>query len=301
MADAAEPQPGFEENDWAGVGTRAAADFDVAPAGLAADRQERAFGEQLDPAGAVICLAGPAIEADDFGAAQAAGKADRQDRPVAQAPQVHVQRRQHGQQLVGEDGRLLRWRAGVAATDAGEDGGDMAVTDVERFAELAVAPGDPGQSPFEGRDGKFGAAALDLRRKVEANGFRIGRRLRKTLATQPRGELPPVGGICALGVVGLRRAGVGLGGLRQRRQAAAQAPGGREQGRGARAWGLGLERRVFRLLTIRVPDASVRSALRVGWRASADRGGAARGANPAARAVAPGAATWSRRASGALA
>ena len=153
----------------------------------------------------------------------------------------------------------------------------MAVTDVERFAELAVAPGDPGQSPFEGRDGKFGAAALDLRRKVEANGFRIGRRLRKTLAAQPRGELPPVGGICALGVVGLRRAGVGLGGLRQRRKAAAQAPGGREQGRGVRAWSPGLERRAFRLSAI--PGAFVKTALRVGWRASTDRAGAAVGAD----------------------
>ena len=123
----------------------------------------------------------------------------------------------------------------------------MAVTDLERLAELAVAPGDAGQSPFEGRDRKLRAAAFDLRREVEANGFRIGRRLRKTLAAQPRGELPPVGGVCALGVIGLRRAGVGLGGLRQRRQAAAQAPGGREQGRGVRAGSPGLERRAFRL------------------------------------------------------
>ena len=107
MADAAEPQPGFEESDRAGVGARAAADFDVAPAGLAADGQERAFGEDLDPAGAVFGLAGPAIEADDFGAAQAAGEADRQDRPVAQAPQIHLQRRQHGQELIGEDRSFL--------------------------------------------------------------------------------------------------------------------------------------------------------------------------------------------------
>ena len=107
MADAAEPQPGFEEGDRAGVGARAAADFDVAPTGLAADGQERPFGEELDPAGAVFGLAGPAIEADDFGAAQAAGEADRQDRPVAKAAQIHVQGRQHGQELVGEDRGFL--------------------------------------------------------------------------------------------------------------------------------------------------------------------------------------------------
>ena len=66
MADAAEPQPGLEEGDRAGVGARTAADFDVAPAGLAADGQERAFRKEFDPAGAVFGLAGPAIETDDF-------------------------------------------------------------------------------------------------------------------------------------------------------------------------------------------------------------------------------------------
>ena len=177
-------------------------------------------------------LAGAAIEPDDFRAAEAAGEADRQNRPVAQASQIHVERRQHGQKFVGEDRGLLQGRAGVAAADAGEHGGDMAVADVERLAELPVAPGDAGQPPLEGRDRKLRPAALDLSREIEADRFRIGRRLRKTLAAQPGGELPPVGGVGALGVVGLGRAGVGLGGLRQRRQAAAEAPGGREQGRG---------------------------------------------------------------------
>ena len=80
------------------------------------------FGEEFDPAGAVFGLAGPAIEADDFGAAQAAGEADRQDRPVAQAAQIHLQRRQHGQKLVGEDRGFLQGRAAVAAADAGDLG-----------------------------------------------------------------------------------------------------------------------------------------------------------------------------------
>ena len=182
---------------------------------------------------------GPAIEADDFGAAQTAGEADRQDRPVAQAPQVHVQRRQHGQKLVGEDGGFLRGRAGVAAADAGQHGGDMAVADVERLAELAVAPGDARQPPLEGGDRKLRAAALDLRREIEPDRFGIGRRLGKALAAQPRGEHFPVGGVGALGVVGLRRAGVGLGGLRQRRQSAAEPAGGREQGGGGAPRGLG--------------------------------------------------------------
>ena len=60
---------------------------------------------------------------------------------------------------------------------------------------------------------------------------------------------------------------------------------------GSRAGGsapgsLGLERRVFRLSAI--PGAFVKTALRVGWRASADRGGAARGANPGV----PGGGAW---------
>ena len=145
-----------------------------------------------------------------------------------------------------------------------------------RLAELTIAPGDAGQPPLQGRDRKLRSAALDLRREVEADRFRIGRRLRKTLAAQPRGELPPVRGVGALGVVGLGRAGVGLGGLRQRRQAAAEAPGGREQGRGVRAGSLGLRRRAFRLSAIRaVPDASRddRASGRMARRRRPGRGG----------------------------
>ena len=286
MADAAEPQPGFEEGDRAGVGARAAADFDVAPTGLAADGQERPFGEELDPAGAVFGLAGPAIEADDFGAAQAAGEADRQNRPVAQAPQIHLERRQHGQKLVGEDRGFLSGRAAMAAADAGQHGGDMAVADLERLPELPVAPGDARQAPLEGGDRKLRAAAFDLGSEIEADRFRIGRRFGKSLAAQPRGEHSPVRGVGALGVIGLGGAGVVLGRLRERRKAAAEAAGGREQGRGVRAGSLSFERRAFRLSAI--PGAFVKTALRVGWRASADRGGAARGANPGG----PGGGAW---------
>ena len=160
----------------------------------------------------------------------------------------------------------------MAPADAGEHRGDMAIADLERLAELSVAPGDPGQAPLEGRDGEFGAAALDLRGEVEPDRFRIGRRLREPLATQPGGELPPVRRVGALGVVGLRRAGVGLGGLGQGRQAAAEAPGGREQGSGVGAGSPGLRRRGFRLRAIdTVPDASVTTALRIGLRAGVGR------------------------------
>ena len=156
-----------------------------------------AFGEDFDPSRAVFRLAGSAVEPDDFGAAQAAGEADRQNRPVAQAAQIHVQRRQHRQKLVGEDRGFLRWRAGVAATDAGQHGGDMAVADIERLAELAVAPGDSRQPPLEGGDRKLGAALLDLRREIEPDRLGIGRRLGEALPAQPGGEHFPVGGVGA--------------------------------------------------------------------------------------------------------
>ena len=114
--------------------------------------------------------------------------------------------------------------------------------------------------------------------------------------------MPPVGGVGALGVVGLRRAGVGLGGLRQRRQAAAEAPGGREQGRGVGAGSLGLQRRAFRLPAVRaVPGASVRIALRVGWRVAVGRGGAPSAPTDAGGRGRLGPAAWSRRSSATLA
>jgi hypothetical protein len=65
----------------------------------------------------------------------------------------------------------------VPPPDAGEDGGDVAVADVQWDAQLTVAPGDAGQPPLHGRDGEFGAAGLDLSREIEADRFRIGRRL----------------------------------------------------------------------------------------------------------------------------
>ena len=98
--------------------------------------------------------------------------------------------------------------------------------------------------------------------------------------------MPPVGGVGALGVVRLRRAGVVLGRLRERRKAAAEASGGREQGRGVRTWSFGLERNLSRLPAI--PGAFAKTALRVGWGASTDRGRAARRANPGV----PGGGAW---------
>ena len=123
----------------------------------------------------------------------------------------------------------------MAAADAGQHGRDMPVADLERLAELTVAPGDARQPPLEGGDRKLGAAPLDLRREVEPDRLGIGRRLGEALAAQPGGEHFPVGGVGAPGVVGLRRAGVGLGGLRQAGQPAAEPAGRARAGQGAEA------------------------------------------------------------------
>ena len=133
----------------------------------------------------------------------------------------------------------------MAAADAGQHGRDMPVTDVERLADLAVAPGDSRQPPLEGGDRKLGAAALDLGGEVEPDRLGIGRRLGQALAAQPGGEHFPVGGVGAPGVVGLRRAGVGLGGLRQAGQSAAEPASRQEQGRGRLSRRLGGLRTVF--------------------------------------------------------
>ena len=166
VRDPAESHPGLEHRDGAGEGGGAAADLDLAPAGLAVDGQQQAavaagadgsavFSDRVNcrlfstepkisiqPVPSSVWL-GAAIEADDFRAAQPAGEADGKDGLVAQAAQVVVQRRQHGQQLVGEDRLLLGGRAAMGAADAGQHGGDMGVARVERAPELAVAPADP--------------------------------------------------------------------------------------------------------------------------------------------------------------
>ena len=227
VADATEPHPGLEQRDGAGVGARAAADLDLAPAGLAKNLQQGAAVHEFDPAGPVLGLIGTAIEADDFGAAQRPGEAERQNGAVAQAAQVHVERGKHGQQLVGEDRRLLDRRTCVLAADAGEHGGDVAVAGVERLPKLAVAPTDPGKPPLERRDADAG---LGLRGEMEPDGLRLWRQLIKTVAAEPGGELPPVGVIGARRVFAAGGARVGFGGFGE--------PGevriGRRKGRGGR-------------------------------------------------------------------
>ena len=77
-------QPGLERGDGAGGVRGAAADLDLAPAGLPPERQQQSLVEKFDPAAAEAVLAA-AVEADDFRAAQAAGETDQEDRAIPQA------------------------------------------------------------------------------------------------------------------------------------------------------------------------------------------------------------------------
>ena len=86
--DSCEFQPGLERDDGAAELAGAAADFDLAPAGLAAQRDEDPLIEDLGPAGSVLRLLGAAVEPDDFRAPQPAGEAEQQDGAVAQAAEI---------------------------------------------------------------------------------------------------------------------------------------------------------------------------------------------------------------------
>jgi hypothetical protein len=74
----------------------------------------------------------------------------------------------------------------MPAAYAGQHGGDMAIPDLERLTELAVAPGDARQAPLEGGDRKLRPAAFDLRGEVEADRFRVGRASQEVLGGAAR-------------------------------------------------------------------------------------------------------------------
>ena len=122
VADPAEPHPGLEQRDGAGFG-----------------REPRPISTSRQPVLPEICSSTPPSLLGSSPAGKisiqplpsslwpepqsrptiserrrAAGEAERQDGAVAQAPQVHLERGEHGQKLVGKNRRLLR-RAGARA------------------------------------------------------------------------------------------------------------------------------------------------------------------------------------------
>lgn len=74
MGDPRQLQPGLQGDNRASGTGRAAADFDLAPAGLSAQGPRNPFvGKELDPAGRILGLIAADVEPDDFGAAQKPG------------------------------------------------------------------------------------------------------------------------------------------------------------------------------------------------------------------------------------
>ena len=192
----------------------------------------------------ILGLVAQDVEADDFGAAQAAGKADEQHGAVAQAAQAAaVERFQHGDQILGQDRFLLHRRFGVAVADAGEHGGDVAILAVERPAALGIVPGQRRQPPLDRRH-RFSvpADAGGLGGDVEADGLRIRRKYLQFLAPAPGAKMLPVGRVGAARVGGTGGLDIGAGaigeGLQMRRQTERRPRPGRrfKPGRGCKLW-----------------------------------------------------------------
>lgn len=220
LADAREAQPGLQRLDRTAGRNGAGADLDLAPAGLAAQGDEQAAGQDLDPAAAVGGLIAAEVEPGDLGPPQPAGEPQKQHGPVAQAPEAAaVAGLQHGEQVLGQDRRLLARRCGVAVADAGQHGGDVAVAAVERQAALGIGPADRREPPLDGRDGVLAAAdgscPAGAGGDVEARDLRVGVQGVQPLAPAPGGEVFPVGGIGAAGVGGTGGLGIAAGALGQ--------------------------------------------------------------------------------------
>lgn len=84
--DAAKADPALERDYGVGVVAGAAADLDLAPAGLAAQGDQQPLPSKIfDPAGAIAVVVAHDVETDDLGAPQAAATAQEQNSAVAQA------------------------------------------------------------------------------------------------------------------------------------------------------------------------------------------------------------------------
>ena len=196
------------------------------------------LSRDLDPTTPVFGLIPGNVEADDLGAPQAAGKAEQQHGAVAQAAQrAAVERLQHGDEILGQDGFLLHRRLGVAVADAGQHGGDMPVLAVERLATLRIIPGQRRETALDRRHGVRFPVSRCLsgraRRDVEADDLRIGRQHLKMLPARPGAKMLPVGGVGAPGVGRACRLDVIAGAVGELFQMRRQA-GCRLQGRGGR-------------------------------------------------------------------
>lgn len=98
--------------------------------------------EDFDPAAAVLGLVATDVQPDDLGASQAAGEADEQHGPVPKTPErPALERLEHGNDVLGQDGLFLARRGGVGVADAGKHGRDVAIFAIQRRAALRIGPG----------------------------------------------------------------------------------------------------------------------------------------------------------------
>ena len=103
VADPAEPHPGLEQRDGAGVGARAAADLDLAPAGLAGDLQQHA-------AVVVRILAGR-IDLDPAGSRPRSGRGRNRGRRSRSGAAPRRSRAPEWRGRAGRAGPSRAWRA----------------------------------------------------------------------------------------------------------------------------------------------------------------------------------------------
>jgi hypothetical protein len=107
VANPGDVGPGLQGDDRAGDLGRAAADFGLAPAGFAAQGDDEAAVEDLDPAAAVCGVVAIDVQADDLGAPQAAGETDQRHRAIAQiAQRSAIERLEHRDDVSGRSASL---------------------------------------------------------------------------------------------------------------------------------------------------------------------------------------------------
>ena len=153
------------------------------------------------------------LEADrrQFGAAQGAGKADQQQRAVAQSGQVVADRGQDLAQDVGGDGELLgRQFAGIGggAADAGHGFRDLRLGGGHWAAGDEMQVADRGAAQVQRVDAKA-AAALGGQEGDHIGGAR--RQAGQLVLVAPVAPGAHAGTVGAAGVVRFGAAGIGLG------------------------------------------------------------------------------------------
>jgi hypothetical protein len=92
----------------------------------------------------------------------------------------------------------------------------MAVSGVERVAELTVMPANPGQAALQRGDAcrlRAVSSAIGAGGEIEPDRLGIGRQLRQTLPAKPGRKMSPVGVVGALRVAGAGGASVVFGRL----------------------------------------------------------------------------------------